>query len=155
VVGRDARQAVLLRLLPERLRGQTHAANSFVYGYRRPWKAMLRAAGESVGRDRVLEQGPRRPSLPSGPGRARRRAAPQRRRARAPARARPRREQVSSAVAALSFGTKRLHHPVLGLLELDHVVLQVAEDHDQKLVTFAASAEDQRRIAQLLRAKRR
>lgn len=31
---------------------QTHAANYYAYGYRRTWKAMLRA-GEQVGRDRV------------------------------------------------------------------------------------------------------
>jgi putative transposase len=32
--------------------GEQHAANYFAYGYRRMWKALLRA-GEDVGRDRV------------------------------------------------------------------------------------------------------
>ncbi len=54
-------------------------------------------------------------------------------------------------VAPLSSGSKRLHHPVLGHLELRHVVLQVAEDPEQKLVTFAAvDPTDQARIAELL-----
>ena len=34
-------------------------------------------------------------------------------------------------------GTKRLHHPLLGEITLDHVVLQVADDPDQKLITFS------------------
>jgi transposase InsO family protein len=32
--------------------GEVHAANDYAYGYRRTWKALLRA-GENVGRDRV------------------------------------------------------------------------------------------------------
>ena len=47
---RSARQVEDERLL-ERI-GQTHAANYFAYGYRRTWKALLRA-GEDVGRDHV------------------------------------------------------------------------------------------------------
>jgi len=51
-------------------------------------------------------------------------------------------------IAHLSSGTKRLRHPDLGELEFQHVVLQVADDPEQKLVTFAASSdEDQTRIA--------
>jgi transcriptional regulator with XRE-family HTH domain len=53
-------------------------------------------------------------------------------------------------IAPLSSGTKRLHHPELGDLELQHVVLQVADDPEHKLVTFAASAGDRVRIAALL-----
>jgi transcriptional regulator with XRE-family HTH domain len=41
------------------------------------------------------------------------------------------------AVAPLSSGRKRLRHPLLGELELTHVVLQHAEAPEHKLVTFA------------------
>ena len=41
-------------------------------------------------------------------------------------------------VLASTSGTKNLRHPLLGEVVLDHVVLQVADDPDQKLVTFAA-----------------
>jgi hypothetical protein len=34
-------------------------------------------------------------------------------------------------------GTKRLRHPLLGEMTFDHVVLQVVDDPDQKLVTFS------------------
>lgn len=53
-------------------------------------------------------------------------------------------------IAPLSSGTKRLRHPTLGELELHHVVLQVADHPDQKLVTFAPNPEDQAGIAELL-----
>jgi hypothetical protein len=53
-------------------------------------------------------------------------------------------------VAPLSSGTKRLRHPTLGELELSHVVLQVADNPEHKLVTFTAGDRDQRRIAQEL-----
>ncbi len=53
-------------------------------------------------------------------------------------------------IVALSSGTKRLRHPVLGDLELEHVVLQLADDPEQKLVTFAADDTQQQRIAQLI-----
>ena len=53
-------------------------------------------------------------------------------------------------IVALSSGTKRLHHPVLGDLELEHVVLQLADDPEQKLVTFTADGTQQQRIAQLI-----
>ena len=46
--------------------------------------------------------------------------------------------------------TKRLRHPALGELELHHIVLQVADDPEQKLVTFTAGDRDQARIAELL-----
>jgi hypothetical protein len=36
-----------------------------------------------------------------------------------------------------SSGMKRLRHPALGEVTLQHVVLQVADDPDQKLVTFS------------------
>lgn len=55
-------------------------------------------------------------------------------------------------VAPLRSGTKRLYHPALGDLELRHVVLQVADDPDQKLVTFAADDAGQALIAALLAA---
>lgn len=38
----------------------------------------------------------------------------------------------------------------LGELELRHVVLQVADEPEQKLVPFAPAAEDQARIAELV-----
>ncbi|WP_037971785.1 helix-turn-helix transcriptional regulator [Streptomyces sp. NRRL WC-3742] len=53
-------------------------------------------------------------------------------------------------VTPLGSGTKRLRHPVLGELELHHVVLQLADDPEQKLVTFTAGDRDQARIAELL-----
>lgn len=53
-------------------------------------------------------------------------------------------------IAALSSGTKRIRHPVLGPIDLTHVVLQLAEDPEQKLVTFTASDHDLVRIAELI-----
>lgn len=53
-------------------------------------------------------------------------------------------------IAALSSGTKRLRHPVLGPLDLTHVVLQLADDPEQKLVTFTASDAQLARIADLI-----
>jgi transcriptional regulator with XRE-family HTH domain len=50
-------------------------------------------------------------------------------------------------VAPLSSGTKRLRHPELGELQFEFVTLQVAEDPEQKLVTFSAGPADQQRIA--------
>jgi len=42
----------------------------------------------------------------------------------------------------------------LGELELRHVVLQVADEPEQKLVPFAPADEDQARIAELVRPER-
>lgn len=53
-------------------------------------------------------------------------------------------------VAPLSSGTKRIHHPALGEIVFHHVVLQIADDPEQKLVTFTAEPHDQARIASLL-----
>ncbi len=53
-------------------------------------------------------------------------------------------------VVALSSGIKRLHHPLLGDLDLQHVVLQLTDDPEQKLVTFTADGPHQQRIAQLI-----
>lgn len=53
-------------------------------------------------------------------------------------------------MVALSSDTKRLRHPVLGDLDLQHVVLQLADDPEQKLVTFTADGTHQQRIAQLI-----
>jgi len=52
-------------------------------------------------------------------------------------------------VVPLSSGTKRLRHPRLGELRLQHLVLQLADDPDRKLVTFTAPDEDLARIAEL------
>jgi hypothetical protein len=52
-------------------------------------------------------------------------------------------------VAQLGSGRKRLRHPSLGEIELRHVVLQVADEPEQKLVTFAPAAADEPRIAEL------
>ncbi|MFI6512162.1 helix-turn-helix transcriptional regulator [Streptosporangium sp. NPDC050855] len=54
-------------------------------------------------------------------------------------------------VVPLGSGTKRLYHPALGEFELRHVVLQVADAPEQKLVTFTATDQDQARISELLR----
>jgi hypothetical protein len=54
-------------------------------------------------------------------------------------------------VAPISSGRKRLRHPALGVLELEHVVLHVAEGLEQKVVSVAAPDRDQERIADLLR----
>jgi transcriptional regulator with XRE-family HTH domain len=53
-------------------------------------------------------------------------------------------------ITPLRSGTKRLRHPILGELELHHVVLQLADDPEQKLVTFTATNQDHDRIAELL-----
>ncbi|MET7621897.1 helix-turn-helix transcriptional regulator [Streptomyces sp. NPDC005408] len=53
-------------------------------------------------------------------------------------------------ITPLGSGTKRLRHPNLGELELHHVVLQLADDPEQKLVTFTATDQDQERITELL-----
>ncbi len=55
-------------------------------------------------------------------------------------------------VAPLSSGTKRLRHPALGEITFTHVVLTLADNPEQKLVTFAASEQDQAKIAALLAA---
>lgn len=52
-------------------------------------------------------------------------------------------------VARLSSGTKRLWHPAVGELELEHVVLQVADDPEQKIVTFADPGHGTARFALL------
>ena len=49
--GQRSRRAVEDERLLERIR-KVHAANYYAYGYRRTWKALLRA-GEPVGRDHV------------------------------------------------------------------------------------------------------
>jgi putative transposase len=49
--GERSLRAVEDERLLERI-GDMHAANYYAYGYRRMWKALLRA-GEDVGRDRV------------------------------------------------------------------------------------------------------
>jgi hypothetical protein len=46
-------------------------------------------------------------------------------------------------------GTKRLRHRLLGEVTLDHVVLQVADDPDQKLVTFSMTDGNQKPLARL------
>lgn len=48
-------------------------------------------------------------------------------------------------VVSLSSGTKRLRHPALGEIELEHVVLQLADNPEQKLVTFNATDRDRAR----------
>ena len=53
-------------------------------------------------------------------------------------------------VTPLGSGTKRLRHPVLGELEFQHVVLRVADDPEQKLVTFTTNDADLSRIRELV-----
>jgi hypothetical protein len=43
-------------------------------------------------------------------------------------------------VAPLSSGTKRIHHPILGDLTFHHVVLQLADDPEPKLVAFGEAS---------------
>ncbi len=52
-------------------------------------------------------------------------------------------------VAPLGSGRKRLRHPQLGEIELRHVVLQVADEPEQKLVTFAPDPAQEARMAEL------
>jgi 8-oxo-dGTP pyrophosphatase MutT (NUDIX family)/transcriptional regulator with XRE-family HTH domain len=56
-------------------------------------------------------------------------------------------------IAPLASGTKRLRHPVLGEMTFSYVVLTLADDPEQKLVTLAATDDDQARIAALLAAE--
>jgi transcriptional regulator with XRE-family HTH domain len=52
-------------------------------------------------------------------------------------------------VLDVGSGTKRLHHPMLGDVTFHHVVLQVADHPDQKLVTFTIPDGDQAPLARL------
>jgi hypothetical protein len=52
-------------------------------------------------------------------------------------------------VLRAASGTKRLRHPLLGEITFNHVVLQVADDPDLKLVTFSAADVDQEALARL------
>jgi transcriptional regulator with XRE-family HTH domain len=58
-------------------------------------------------------------------------------------------------VVPLSSGVKRIRHPALGVVEFHHVVLQVADDPEQKLVTFTAAEADTARIAALVASAER
>lgn len=53
-------------------------------------------------------------------------------------------------VAPLSSGTKRIRHPALGEVTFQHVVLQLADDPEQKIVTFAAPARQRAALARLV-----
>ena len=53
-------------------------------------------------------------------------------------------------VAPLSSGTKRIRHPALGEVRFQHVVLQLADDPEQKIVTFAAGSEQRAALARLV-----
>lgn len=53
-------------------------------------------------------------------------------------------------VAPVGSGTKRLRHQVLGELVLHHLVLTIADDPEQKLVTFTAGDADLSRIRELV-----
>ena len=53
-------------------------------------------------------------------------------------------------VVPLSSGVKRIRHPTLGVIDFHHVVLQVADDPEQKVVTFTADQQDADRIGELL-----
>ena len=53
-------------------------------------------------------------------------------------------------VVPLSSGVKRIWHPALGVIDFQHVVLQVADDPEQKLVTFTASPQEAARIGGLI-----
>jgi transcriptional regulator with XRE-family HTH domain len=53
------------------------------------------------------------------------------------------------SVGMVGAGVKRLHHPALGRFELRHVVLQVADEPDQKVVTFSGEPALVARIGEL------
>jgi transcriptional regulator with XRE-family HTH domain len=53
-------------------------------------------------------------------------------------------------VAPLGSGTKRIAHPALGEVTFQHVVLQLADDPEQKVVTFAARGPQRSALARLL-----
>ena len=53
-------------------------------------------------------------------------------------------------VGPLSSGTKRIRHPALGVTEFRHVVLQTADDPEQKLVVFTAGPADEAALARLI-----
>jgi transcriptional regulator with XRE-family HTH domain len=53
-------------------------------------------------------------------------------------------------VTRLSSGTKRIRHAELGIIAFRHAVLQVADDPEQKLVTFTAKPADASRLARLI-----
>lgn len=55
-------------------------------------------------------------------------------------------------VAPLASGIKHLRHPDLGEIRMRFVVLQVADNVDQKLVTFQLSDEDRLRVATLVQS---
>jgi transcriptional regulator with XRE-family HTH domain len=57
-------------------------------------------------------------------------------------------------IAPLGGGTKRLRHPQLGEMDLQHVVLQVVDNPEHKLVTFTPSPDDTERIAALIAGRR-
>jgi hypothetical protein len=44
-------------------------------------------------------------------------------------------------VAAIGNGSKKLRHPRLGPVEYSHVVLQVADQPDQTLVTYSRACD--------------
>jgi transcriptional regulator with XRE-family HTH domain len=52
-------------------------------------------------------------------------------------------------VIPLSSGAKRIHHPALGTITFRHVVLQVADDPEQKLVIFTAGPREEAALAAL------
>jgi len=53
-------------------------------------------------------------------------------------------------VVPLSSGVKRIRHAALGIIEFHHVVLQVADDPEQKLVTFTAGPTESAQLAALI-----
>jgi transcriptional regulator with XRE-family HTH domain len=57
-------------------------------------------------------------------------------------------------VVSLSSGTKRIRHPALGVIEFRHVVLQVADDPEQKLVIFTAGPDEEAELARLIAPSR-
>ena len=50
-------------------------------------------------------------------------------------------------VAAMGSGSKKLRHPRLGPVEYSHVVLQVADQPDQTLVTYSPVASPGNEVA--------
>jgi len=46
-------------------------------------------------------------------------------------------------VTAVGSGSKKLRHPRLGLIDYSHIVLQIADNPDQTLVTYCAASQSQ------------
>lgn len=56
-------------------------------------------------------------------------------------------------VTTIPDGHKRMDHQMLGILEFEHVTLEVPADADQKVIIFTCSSETSSKLTQLLSDK--